>query len=414
MIKGIIGELYIIACLNNYSFEEMKNTKLFEAVYEFSPRDSLKLFVKDMPYSVYATVLYKKIDLENTDDDFPLYRGSMIEFDNSPRKKEKSLIYENYSPEQFYMINKKIIEWTRIKYNKYNRFIFINAWNEWGEGTYLETDRKYGYASINSLSKALFEQPYKEININLSNFNNESIIAIQVHLYYEDLISEIINKTNNIQVLFDLFILTDSLDKKIKIMNYIKHNSKSKNFEIMIAENKGRDVMPFLFQMKYKIKKYKYICHIHTKKSLFIDIGDNWRKYLYNNLLGNENIVIEILSDFENNDKLGFIFPENYYKALLLFGEQINSLNKKNMKYLLKKLFHNFKLKIGEKIVFPLGNMFWAKTKAIFQIFNENFENEIPEEFGQKDGTIMHAIERIWLYIVQSNGYYYKTIFKHF
>jgi hypothetical protein len=35
----------------------MKNTKLFEAVYEFSPRDSLKLFVKDMPYSVYATVL---------------------------------------------------------------------------------------------------------------------------------------------------------------------------------------------------------------------------------------------------------------------------------------------------------------------------------------------------------------------
>ena len=84
------------------------------------------------------------------------------------------------------------------------------------------------------------------------------------------------------------------------------------------------------------------------------------------------------------------------------------------MKYLLHKLFHNFKLKIGEKIVFPLGNMFWVKTNAIFQIFNENFEIEIPEELGQKDGTIMHGIERIWLYIVQSNGYYYKTIFKHF
>ena len=124
--------------------------------------------------------------------------------------------------------------------------------------------------------------------------------------------------------------------------------------------------------------------------------------------------MTEILSDFEKNDKLGFAFPENYYEALLLFGEQINNLNKKNMKYLLNKLFHNFKLKIGEKIVFPVGNMFWAKINAIFQIFNENFENEIPEEFGQKDGTIMHGIERIWLYIVQSNGYYYKTIFKHF
>ena len=312
------------------------------------------------------------------------------------------------------MINKKIIEWTRNRYNKNNRFIFINAWNEWGEGAYLEPDRKYGYASINSLSKALFEQPYKEININFSNFNKESIIAIQVHLFYDDLISEIINKTNNIPVLFDLFISTNTLDKKNKIMNYIKNNSKSRNFEVMIFGNKGRDIIPFLFQMKYKIKRYKYICHIHTKKSLFIDRGENWRKYLYNNLLGNENIVKEILSDFENYDKLGFTFPENYYKTLLLFGEQINRLNKKNMKYLLNKLFHNCKLKIGKKLVFPIGNMFWAKANAIFQIFNENFEKEIPEEFGQKDGTIMHAIERIWLYIVQSNGYYYKTIFKHF
>jgi len=409
-----ISELYIIASLNNLSFEEMKNKKLFNAVYEFSPRDSLKLFVKDMPYSLYLTILYKKIDYENTNDYFPLYRGSMLEFDNSPRKKENSLIYENYSPEQFYMINKKIIEWTRKRYNKNNRFIFINAWNEWGEGAYLEPDRKYGYASINSLSKALFELPYKEININLSNFNKESIIAIQVHLFYDDLISEIINKTNNIPAFFDLYISTNSLDKKNKIMNYINKNSKSKNFEVMIVENKGRDIMPFLLQMKYKIKRYKYICHIHTIKSIFIDIGENWRKYLYNNLLGNENIVKEILSDLENNEKLGFTFPENYYEILLLFGEQLNRLKKKSMKYLLNKLFHNFKLKIGKKIVFPIGNMFWAKTNAIFQIFNENFEKKIPEEFGQKDTIIILGIERIWLYIVQANGYYYKTIFKHF
>ena len=152
----------------------------------------------------------------------------------------------------------------------------------------------------------------KEINIDFSNFNNESIIAIQVHLYYDDLINKIINKTNNIPFLFDLFISTDSLDKKNKIMNYIKEYSKTRNFEVMIVENKGRDAMPFLFQMKHEIKRYKYICHIHTKKSLFIEIGENLRKYLCNNLLGSENIMIEILSDFENNDKLGFAFPENY------------------------------------------------------------------------------------------------------
>jgi len=409
-----IGELYIIACLNNYSFDEMKNIKLFEGVYEFSPRDALQLLIKDTPHFLYTSVLYKKIDFINPNNDFPLYRGSMIEFDNSPRKKKASSIFRNYSPEQFYMLNKKIIEWTRNKYNINNRFIFINAWNEWGEGTYLEPDMKYGYASINSLSKALFDRPYKEIKINLTYFYNVSIVAIQAHLYYEDLIEEIINKTNNIPFFFDLYVSTDSLYKKNKIIDYIKNNSKSKNIEILVLENKGRDIIPFLIQMKNKFKKYKYICHIHTKKSLFIDIGENWRNYLYNNLLGNENIISDIISEFENNDKLGFSFPENYYKAFLLFGEKLSNKNKVFMKYILNKIFAKFKMKIGEKIEFPIGNMFWARVNSIYQIFNEDFNKKIPKELGQKDGTIMHGIERIWLYIVKLNGYSYKKIFKHF
>ena len=162
-------DIYIIVCLNSYSFEEMKNLELFNGAYEFSPRDSLQNSAK--PYLLYMNTLYKKIDFIKANNNFPLYRGSMLEFDNSPRKKNEYVIYENYSPEQFYMNNKKIIEWTRSRYDKNNRFIFINAWNEWGEGTYLEPDKKYGYASINSLSKALFNKTFTEININSSIFN---------------------------------------------------------------------------------------------------------------------------------------------------------------------------------------------------------------------------------------------------
>ena len=406
-----LGEIFIIVCLNDYSFNKVKDLRLFDATYEFSPRDSLKYFVKDMPYSLYTTTLYKGIEYLNISDDFPLFRGSMLEFDNSPRKKKHSIIYENYSPEQFFMVNKKIIEWTRKKYNENNRFIFINAWNEWGEGTYLEPDKKYGYASINSLSKALFNKSYKELNINSTNLNRTpSIVAIQVHLYYIDLINEIVNIPFN----FDLFISTNSLIKKNNINEYILNNSKASKVEIIILENKGRDVMPFLIQMKNKVKNYKYICHIHTKKSMYINIGEYWRNYLFNNLFGNQKIILEIFNEFENNAKLGFIFPENYYQAILLFGEKSNKLNKNCIKYLLNRLFNINKLRIGGKIEFPMGNMFWAKVDGIFQIFNENFQNQIPAELGQKDGTIMHGIERIWLYIVKLNGFYYKKIFKHF
>ena len=45
------------------------------------------------------------------------------------------------------------------KYNEDNRFIFINAWNNYYEGTYLEPDEKFGYGSINALSHAIFDLP---------------------------------------------------------------------------------------------------------------------------------------------------------------------------------------------------------------------------------------------------------------
>ena len=65
----------------------------------------------------------------------------------------------------------------------------------------------------------------------------------------------------------------------------------------------------------------------------------------------------------------------------------------------------------GELLDFPSGDMFWAKINAIYQIFEIIIDDKIPNEEGQVDCTIMHGIERIWLYIIKLNGYYYTKIF---
>ena len=171
---------------------------------------------------MYSELIYKKIEFNITNqNNFKMYRGSMLEWDNCPRIKECAL-FDYYSPEQFYIINKRIIKWTQKHYSKDNRFIFINAWNEWGEGSYLEPDEKYGYASLNSLSKALFNLSYVK-SYNIIRLTESSKIAIQVHLFYEDLLYEIINLTNNIPAKYDLFISINSKKSKEKIEKYINN-----------------------------------------------------------------------------------------------------------------------------------------------------------------------------------------------
>ena len=180
---------------------------------------------------------------------------------------------------------------------------------------------------------------------------------------------------------------------------------------IRIFENKGRDILPFLIQMGKVIHKYKYLCHLHSKKSKHLQIfGKKWRFYLFNNLLGTTEIISQILSDFESHDKLGFIFPQNYYYCLSS-TMYVTPEDKEKMKFLFSKFIPGYKFS-NKYFDFPAGDMFWARTKAIYQIFKIDLRHDIPNEKGPKN--ILYAIERFWLFIVKNNGYYYKQYYNFY
>ena len=397
--------------MNNDFIINFKNFNLSDSLLDFETlKDSdIDFKVKNQNYYLYTYLIYKKKNYRKIK--IPIYSCSILEFDKS-HKPENSLSFYDYSPEQFYILNKQIINRTKLNFKEINRIIFINSWNNWNEGSYLEPDTRFGYASINSLSRAIFNLPPNN-KYNLSDLYKNNKIAIQVHIFYVDLIKDIFSKINNIPVKFNLFISTNSIEKKNIIEKYIQKNiCKFINYEILVLNNKGRDVLPFIIQLKTIFHNYKYICHIHTKKSLHSKMGDEWRDYLLYNLLGNKEIISDILSDFENNNKLGLIFPRIYYKIFLFFNCEISKSNLKKMNYLIKQIYPH--MKISDKISeFPAGNMFWARISAIYQIFNINIEKRFPKELGQLDFTLMHAIERIWTYLTKINGYYYKNIFKH-
>lgn len=421
--KQGIGEINIWVRDSEDETEEYK--QLFDGKYEFPPRkhcffDGIKGPEGCTVFDLCAAINEHRKQAIINDAEWTICKGSMLSWDNSSRRKNSAHIWGKYCLENFYIWNRYNIAYLRRCFNEENRFIFINAWNEWGEGTYLEPDELTGYANINTLSKAIFGLPlYDNEIVNgkmllgcgideeersaLNNvFSNESAsIAVQAHVFYPELIHEIINASNNIPYSFDLYLTTvDELYAEY-IYEYSTRNSNAKNIFVELVENKGRDVIPFINQIASVYEQYDYICHIHTKKSKYDINGDVWRKYLYENLLGSEQVVEQILKTFIQYDKIGIICPEN----IDLIKNNIEWGGDKEIAETLLSDIGITNLELDKIPDFPAGNMFWAKTKAIDILFSYDFNNMVPEEKNQRDGTVMHAIERLWIYIAKSNGY---------
>ena len=358
----------------------------------------------------YAEIVSNIINLRNSEE--KIYRTVMLGWDNSARRKNGYTVFDSFDLKVYYdWLRANVIETIR-SFEPEERFTFVNAWNEWGEGTYLEPDKRYGYASINVTSQAILCKPFG-VKIEGVNGYKNSRIAVQAHIYYDDLAEEVVNYTNLINEPFDLYVTTDLISKANAIEKVIKNLSKANKFEIAVVDNRGRDVAPFILQMSPVIDNYQYFVHIHTKRSIKFDYGERWRKYLFSNLLGGEKQISAILEYFDNNPRIGILYPKHFESIVSLLEKEDS--NKPYIDNLLKRMGIDNKTlqNINFQINFPSGDMFWGRTKAVYQVFSSNFTiDDFPEEEGQLDGTIMHAIERCWCIVAENNGYESNTLDK--
>ncbi len=151
-------------------------------------------------------------------------------WDNESRRPGNGMIYAGSSPELYAKWLEAVCHFALINNPQEERYVFINAWNEWGEGAHLEPDRRFGYAYLQATSDVLkkvnngesslhlqriqFSQQNTPINEYIRKYNN----IIQSWPYYSTLRADVSiqDKTNSSQHLIsaiDNFLSTKVIGK---------------------------------------------------------------------------------------------------------------------------------------------------------------------------------------------------------
>lgn len=98
--------------------------------------------------------------LKNKIIDDKMILGAFVDWDNTARRGKNATCYTGSTPTKFGKYMKELIKKDEIENKK--GVIFINAWNEWAEGAYLEPDEKYRYEYLESIKKAISESGQDE------------------------------------------------------------------------------------------------------------------------------------------------------------------------------------------------------------------------------------------------------------
>lgn len=129
---------------------EMRNTSsLFSNVIKRIFRE-----ISGRPNKVYDYEEYVNYTLKHLNASRLEFPCILPNFDHSPRSANRGFILHNSTPEKWGDFCKAVFKIYSNRPHEEN-LIFLKAWNEWGEGNYLEPDLKYGDRYLRELKKAL-------------------------------------------------------------------------------------------------------------------------------------------------------------------------------------------------------------------------------------------------------------------
>lgn len=191
LVKTEIGlELYLCA-VNNFVKDIDPRTIGFDATVQFpldfhegcrlDPIEFARVnklseeHLKDHWFISYPMIVEHLLNLQKPG--YTFFRGVFPSWDNTARRPRNSAVFVNATPEMYKLFLQATIAKTCLELQGDERLIFVNAWNEWAEGTHLEPDNRYGSKWLEVTGEAM------SIPVDLESVNAEIRARTSVSAY---------------------------------------------------------------------------------------------------------------------------------------------------------------------------------------------------------------------------------------
>jgi len=219
-----------------------------------------------------------------------------------------------------------------------------------------------------------------------------SRVAAVVHVYYANLLPEILRNLESIPVEFDLFV-TNASGRVVSIDP--DSIALLQNVRVLDVANHGRDILPLVSLVNAGLlDPYELIVKVHTKESAWRaqhDLGGSgaaWRDELLGGLLGTSANVERILSAFAERPELGVITSGGSVLGPEYWGD-----NQAVAHTLMRRIELGFD---ESQLRFPAGSMYWIRGFLLQGLRALNLSAaDFEKEAGQVNSTTAHALERM-------------------
>ncbi len=238
--------------------------------------------------------------------------------------------------------------------------------------------------------------------------------AVLLHLYYDELTDDLMDRVDLLPGDVDVIVTTTDEARRASIESRLAARARQYTHEVrIVGSNRGRDISAFLVGCADVLAddSYDLVVKLHGKRSMQDDVNASawFRRHLFDNLLPSAGAAAELYDWFASDPQLGIVVPPVIHMYYPTMGHAWLG-NRDLAEGLADRL--SLTVPFDEHTpVAPFGSMFVARRESLAPWLSLGLSwDDFPDGSGYVDGTLAHAVERMFCYVAAGTGRYTGTV----